>query len=98
VADTSANHRTAAHADECVIYAKPTSRGYFHWSWHSADGRRQSRTVFPYFYDYLTDARLNGYKVDPAKVAAQLRASKMTIHIVPKITLREPQDLARRAL
>jgi hypothetical protein len=91
VANTSANHRTPARPDACVIYAKPARRGYFHWGWHSADGRRRSRTVFAYFYDCLTDARLNGYKVDPAEVAAQLRDAKLTIQIVPKITVREPQ-------
>jgi hypothetical protein len=36
------------------------------------------------------DARRNGYQVDPAKVAAQLRGTRLTIQIT-KITVREAQ-------
>ena len=89
--DTSADQRTPARSGKCVIYAKPARRGYFYWGWHSSDGRWQSRTVFPYFYDCLTDARRNGYQIDPAEVVAQLRGSKLTIEIVPRGLVRESQ-------
>lgn len=89
--DTSANQRSSARSGECVIYAKPAKRGHFYWGWHSSDGRRRSRTVFPYFYDCLTDARRNGYVIDPAEVVAQLRGSQLTIEIVPAVVAREPQ-------
>jgi hypothetical protein len=91
VIDTSANQRTPARSGECVIYAKPSRRGHFYWGWHSSDGRRRSRTVFAYFYDCLTDARRNGYEIDPAEVVAQLRGTKLTIEIVPNVVVREPE-------
>ena len=82
MADTSANQTTSS--PDCVIYAKSAGRGRFHWGWHTADHSRQSRTVFAYFYDCLQDARRHGYHVDPAHVVAQLRASRLTIRIVPQ--------------
>ena len=82
MADTSANQ--SASGPECVIYAKSAGRGRFHWGWHTADQSRRSRALFAYFYDCLQDARRHGYDVDPAQVVAQLRASRLTIRIVPQ--------------
>ena len=88
---TSASYCMSRDLDSCVFYAKPAGEGNFYWGWHSANGRKRSRRVFAYFYDCLVDARHNGYEVDPARIAAQLHASKLTIQVVPKITQREPQ-------
>ena len=91
VTDTSANQRNPARSGECVIYAKPGRRGHFYWGWHSSDAARRSRTVFAYFYDCLTDARRNGYEIEPAEVVAQLRGTRLTIEIVPNLVVREPE-------
>ena len=89
---TSAHNSAPAGSDECVISAKSLGRGNFHWGWHSADGRRHSRTVFTYFYDCVLDARRHGYEVDPARVAAQLRSAKLTLRVVPTIDERVLED------
>ena len=36
----------------------------FYWVWRSADGQRQSRASFVYFYECVQDARRAGYAVD----------------------------------
>ena len=36
----------------------------FHWMWRSADGSRESRSAFLYFFDCLEDARAAGYSVE----------------------------------
>ena len=82
---TSAHGSTRAASDECVVYAKPLGRGNFHWGWHSPDGKRRSRAAFTYFYDCVLDARRHGYEVDPARVAAQLSAAKLTVRVVPTL-------------
>ena len=89
---TSAHKSTPVDSHDCVIYAKSLGRGNFHWGWHSADGRKTSRTVFTYFYDCVLDARRHGYEVDPARVAAQLRANTLTMRVVPTIDERALED------
>jgi hypothetical protein len=51
-----------------VIFSIPmtTTTGYC-WRWRAVDGKNDSADSFVYYYDCVTNARANGYDVEPTR-------------------------------
>ena len=50
------------------IYSVHTKGSDFTWKWRSADGAKDSKQAFPYYYDCADDARKHGYTAEYDRV------------------------------